>query len=250
MSFLLISVVHWLGCESANLDHIVTHKSIFVLALNISNPGRVWFAGISFRPENAYAASDSRLWRIIPAVGVPPYEANDEVKNERVLACDTFSNQMSDSDKAECKIAGAFHPNVEGAKMYADSIIDVVLRFLPWWSPWGMPTSGSSVPAKTLDVSMTPDPSDPNAPHYNLPGMPPNRRLPSTIIINAKDHATGAAVDAIILIGGKAIAQTGHPFSFTFLCIRARMGTGDIIFSCPPIQVVAPEYSIAWVDYF
>jgi hypothetical protein len=33
MSFLLISVVNRLGCESANVDNILTYKKIFVLAL-------------------------------------------------------------------------------------------------------------------------------------------------------------------------------------------------------------------------
>src|SRR5262249_11050055 len=34
MSFLLISVVNKLGCESVNVDTILTHKKIFVLALS------------------------------------------------------------------------------------------------------------------------------------------------------------------------------------------------------------------------
>ena len=33
MSFLLISVVNRLGCESANVDNILTYKKIFVLEL-------------------------------------------------------------------------------------------------------------------------------------------------------------------------------------------------------------------------
>src|SRR5215470_10743877 len=47
MSFLLISVVHWLGCESTNVDNIVTHKNIFVLVLrsrgtNPESPAVPW----------------------------------------------------------------------------------------------------------------------------------------------------------------------------------------------------------------
>src|SRR5262249_42684295 len=41
MSFLLISVVNKLGCESVNVDTILTHKKIFVLALS-GRVGNLW----------------------------------------------------------------------------------------------------------------------------------------------------------------------------------------------------------------
>ena len=49
MSFLLISVANRLGCESVNVDKILTYKKIFVLALRTYLPPLFWGKANNFR---------------------------------------------------------------------------------------------------------------------------------------------------------------------------------------------------------
>ena len=69
MSFLLISVVNRLGCESANVDNILTYKKIFVLELRIDiqegfllahrlGKGRI----MENKPEIIDALVSGKLW--------------------------------------------------------------------------------------------------------------------------------------------------------------------------------------------
>jgi hypothetical protein len=87
------------------------------------SPGRVAFAEIPFGPRNAYGASKTFLFYVNepdPAAAVRKPMCQAQVPN----ASPEFPN---------CLLAAAGHPNLEGARAYADAIIGVVARWVPEW---------------------------------------------------------------------------------------------------------------------
>jgi hypothetical protein len=98
-------------------------------------PGRVAFAEIPFGPHNAYGASQTFLFHLNepdPAAAVRKPMCQAQVPN----ASPEFPN---------CLLAAAGHPNVQGARVYADAIIGVAGRWLPEWQA----TFGVTPSAKT-----------------------------------------------------------------------------------------------------
>ena len=68
MSFLLISVVNRLGCESANVDNILTYKKIFVLELRtLKEVGQQYPGG--FRVREVEGGGSARGGQELGCVG-------------------------------------------------------------------------------------------------------------------------------------------------------------------------------------
>jgi hypothetical protein len=100
---------------------------------------RALFVVIPFRNENAYAAKDAFLWKLIPRAPDVEIEcggkdslkkliASDELQTKRPCMCD----QVGKGDDLICLWAGAFHPNVQGADLYFRSITKELERILPF----------------------------------------------------------------------------------------------------------------------
>jgi hypothetical protein len=94
------------------------------------------FAGIKFADENAYAAAHSFLWQLGPkgtaSFACPDYLGvlakilgnlivNDEQQSTRPCAC-ILAGVARGGEGIFCMRAGAFHPNIFGAKAYAEAI--------------------------------------------------------------------------------------------------------------------------------
>lgn len=80
---------------------------------------RTAFVPIPFRPENAYGAPKSWLWKL---------GQEDHVATTRRQQCVQVG-----SVNPKCYLAAMGHPNVEGAKEYAKAIIGELQAFLPQW---------------------------------------------------------------------------------------------------------------------
>lgn len=105
---------------------------------------RVTFARITFKPEYAFAAHESRLWGFDATMirkmlalftfGKVTLPTNDEVSSRRWSICqDFFRKQPGETDAQKrarkdslliCRLAAIAHPNRKGAAMYADAITD------------------------------------------------------------------------------------------------------------------------------
>ncbi len=103
---------------------------------------RVLFADAGFAPDNAFAASKSRLWGfdasalrkilVVLTLGRVRLHTNDERRNQRSELCKTLfakTEKESAEDKAarldrllRCELAAVGHPNRKGAAIYADAI--------------------------------------------------------------------------------------------------------------------------------
>lgn len=92
---------------------------------NESLPGRVRFACPAFRPEHAYAASESRLW-LFPT----GWASNDEVFLARGQACANDESLLAagatvsslGAKRTICRGASMGHPNLVGAQAYSEAI--------------------------------------------------------------------------------------------------------------------------------
>ena len=80
---------------------------------------RTAFALVPFKPENSYGAPDSWLWKL---------GQEDQVATTRRQQCVAVG-----SLNPKCYLAAMGHPNVKGAKAYADAIIGELQAFLPQW---------------------------------------------------------------------------------------------------------------------
>ena len=74
-------------------------------------PGRVVFAPVPFRPEHAYGAPESLLWAVTE---------HDNVASSRWWNC-TARPKLP--ERLRCINASAFHPNPNGAIVYAEAIL-------------------------------------------------------------------------------------------------------------------------------
>jgi lysophospholipase L1-like esterase len=100
---------------------------------------RALFVPVLFADENAYAAKDALLWKLIPKSPDVVLEcaetntlknliANDELQTKRGCMCE----QAGKKNDLICLRAGAFHPNVQGAELYFQSITKELARILPF----------------------------------------------------------------------------------------------------------------------
>ena len=103
---------------------------------------RALFVPVLFSDENAYAAKDAFLWKLVrksPDVVLECAEtntlknliANDELQTKRPCMCE----QAGKRNDVICMRAAAFHPNVQGAELYYRSITKALERILPF-SGW------------------------------------------------------------------------------------------------------------------
>jgi lysophospholipase L1-like esterase len=103
---------------------------------------RVLFADVGFHPENAFAASESRLWGfdaswlrkmlVVFTLGRVQLRSNDERRAFRSNLCKSFikkpEHETSEQEATRedrlmrCRLAAVAHPNRKGAAMYADAI--------------------------------------------------------------------------------------------------------------------------------
>ncbi|MDQ4079194.1 MAG: SGNH/GDSL hydrolase family protein [Gemmatimonadota bacterium] len=97
------------------------------VAMNVERlalpPSRVALADVGFGPEHAYGAPQTRLFYV---------NEPDPAASVRKPMCVA---QLPDGSPefANCLIAASGHPNVAGARAYADAIIGVAQRWLPEW---------------------------------------------------------------------------------------------------------------------
>jgi lysophospholipase L1-like esterase len=103
---------------------------------------RVLFADSGFRPENAFAAKESRLWGfdaswlrkmlVVLTLGRVQLRSNDERRAYRSDVCKSFYKKADHETPEQeatrkdrlmrCRLAAVAHPNRKGAAMYADAI--------------------------------------------------------------------------------------------------------------------------------
>ena len=101
---------------------------------------RVLVVEVPFKPENAYGAPDTYLWRLrridenlscTDPVLAPKVTSEDELFRERPCMC----QKGGKANDLHCLRAGLMHPNREGAKAYRDAIVkelEAILPFTGW----------------------------------------------------------------------------------------------------------------------
>jgi hypothetical protein len=81
--------------------------------------GKIAFVKSGFGPENALFASHPFLWNL--NYGDPTLPAQDPMANDRIPECDLYVHNVE--NRILCYRGSVGHPNVEGARRYADSIM-------------------------------------------------------------------------------------------------------------------------------
>jgi lysophospholipase L1-like esterase len=115
-----------------------------VFGAKVSSPppeasARAVFVPVLFSDENAYAAQNAFLWKLVRKSSDVVLEcaesnplknliANDELQTKRGCMCD----QAGKKNDVICLRAAAFHPNVQGAELYFKSISKELARILPF----------------------------------------------------------------------------------------------------------------------
>ena len=100
---------------------------------------RALFVAVPFRDDNAYAAKNAFLWKLIPKPADMVLEcaekdsfkkiiSSDELQKKRPCMCD----QAGKGNDIQCLRAAAFHPNIQGADLYFRSISKELERILPF----------------------------------------------------------------------------------------------------------------------
>ncbi len=94
---------------------------------------RALFVAIPFSDDNAYAASHTFLWKLVPKPAnlilecaekdpLKKLMVSDELQQKRPCMCD----QAGKGNDIACVRAAAFHPNKEGSEAYSTAIIGVL----------------------------------------------------------------------------------------------------------------------------
>jgi hypothetical protein len=173
--------------------------------------GRTLFASPEFAPENAYGAPQRLVFQL---TDTDPAERIRNPECDKLLgewAYGTFvTGQTSTNDTPWhlfCLDASTFHPNVAGARRYADKIISVLQQQRPTWLAAAVAAGGSggtggsgTAPAalKTMRVSVNGTTAGAN----------------KTVVVTAFDVATGQPIDGTISIAG-ATGRTGAPLTYS-----------------------------------
>ncbi len=134
----ITEATHKLAAMNAQAFHVTSTRTLAQSArtANLSLGGRVSFACTPFSPANAYAAPQTWLW-LAPTGGT----TNDEVTLSRHQDCarDDYLalagapiGSMAPS-RLNCMAASIGHPNLLGAKAYANAIQKEINPFLPYW---------------------------------------------------------------------------------------------------------------------
>jgi len=143
--------VQWTAASNASLAAAVAsfNSAHSTLPVSTSNgqtgpPAasmRALFIAIPFKEENAYAASNSFLWKLVPKPANTVFECaehdplkklmvNDEIQSKRPCKCD----QAGKGNDIACVRAATFHPNIQGAGAYYDAISSQLEKIWPFTS--------------------------------------------------------------------------------------------------------------------
>jgi lysophospholipase L1-like esterase len=111
--------------------YIATSNAALTMAAATVNSqlrgGWVTFVSPPFKDFNTYSAPASWLWNVPSGV-----TGRDEAYAQRLQDC-SAAMLPTTGEQAKCVIASIGHPNVMGARVYADSIIAALPKFLPQW---------------------------------------------------------------------------------------------------------------------
>lgn len=100
----------------------------------LQRPSRVALAEIPFGPDHAYGAPETLLFYVNepdPAASVRKPKCVDQVPNASL-------------ELPNCLLAATGHPNVNGAKVYASAITNVLERWIPEWQSAFAPSPTTS----------------------------------------------------------------------------------------------------------
>ena len=90
------------------------------------------FVGLEWSPEECYAANNTSLWQVTGSSGgIGNLITDDQMYLPRQETCRLVRPDLKSEARLTCPIAGTGHPNVRGAKKYADAIIKKLQDILP-----------------------------------------------------------------------------------------------------------------------
>lgn len=120
------------------------HPGLRVFGSKVSSPPteasmRALFVAVPFSDDNAYAAKDAFLWKLIPKPADLVLECAEKDRLKRLIASDELQTKrpcmcesVGKGNDIACLRAAAFHPNVAGADLYFRSISKELERILPF----------------------------------------------------------------------------------------------------------------------
>jgi lysophospholipase L1-like esterase len=193
--------------------------------------GRIVHVTVPFAPENSYGTSPGSTW--LWTFGDQAFATG--VAERRRIDC--AADGRTGFDLAPCQEAEAGHPNLVGARKYADAIIAALGPFVPQWLTEFAPPPP---PDNRLIVRIDP------TPHIELD-------KPDMVTVYATDRVTRAPVNGTVLLGrrghvGYERHATNKRFEYTF-CRRTpgrlRPPTPATIECDVRITVTAPGYQDA-----
>ena len=87
-----------------------------------NDPRRAIFVRAPFGSKNAYAAPETYLWQVVLGEAPGNYKSNDVFYQLREQVCSCKHIRLEGFSLKKCFIAGAGHPNIDGARKYAEAI--------------------------------------------------------------------------------------------------------------------------------
>jgi hypothetical protein len=123
---------NWLIDRLTSLSDQWKRSSDADLAAASKTVKRGVFVGIEFSPDECYAASNSSLWQVTGSSGgIGNFISDDQMFLPRQETCRLVRPDLKSQAKLICPVAGTGHPNVKGAKKYADAIMKKLQEVLP-----------------------------------------------------------------------------------------------------------------------
>jgi lysophospholipase L1-like esterase len=92
---------------------------------------RAIFVKAPFGSKNAYAAPQTYLWQVVLGEAPGNYKSNDAFYALREQVCNCKHIRLDGFSLRKCFIAGTGHPNVDGARKYAEAIQREFAEVLP-----------------------------------------------------------------------------------------------------------------------
>jgi lysophospholipase L1-like esterase len=92
---------------------------------------RAIFVKAPFGSKNAYAAPETYLWQVVLGDVPGNYKTNDVFYQLREQVCSCKHIRLEGFSLRKCFIAGAGHPNIDGARRYAEAIRQEFAGVLP-----------------------------------------------------------------------------------------------------------------------
>jgi hypothetical protein len=93
----------------------------FGQAVSEAGDARIAYADPGFTDANSVFASQTLLWGLKDDLDLSP---EDEVAATRHASCDAAFDELHIVEREECYRASAGHPNVSGAKQFAQKILE------------------------------------------------------------------------------------------------------------------------------